>query len=425
MKVYKFGGASVRNADGVRNLRRIVEGESELFIIVSAMGKTTNALERVFEACRRGDPESCRREIAEIEAYHAAIIGDLFGNPEYRIAEVDGFFDELRRFTGQERYDSSQAEAWYDRTVAFGELISTTIVSEYLNASGIANRWVDMRKCFVTQPRHKDANVFIDESSPLLRRETAGSQTRVFVGQGFIGSATDGSTTTLGREGSDYSAAVAANILDAESMTVWKDVDGILNADPKIFTEAHKIDALNYVDTIELAYSGAQIIHPKTIKPLQNKRIPLYVKPFGDRNGLGTVIDESAPNVSTPIIILKRNQNLLTLRSRDLSFVLEEKFPIVFSTLERFRIKTNLIHNTAIELSLCIEGSWHLDEVAEALHDEGFDTDIDRDVELLTIRHCDRTLYGNYAGRDSNIIEQTASETVRIVRRRPTENKDL
>lgn len=425
MKVYKFGGASVRNADGVRNLRRIVEGESELFIIVSAMGKTTNALERVFEACRRGDLESCRRGIAEIEAYHAAIIGDLFGSPEHRIAEVDGFFDELRRFIGQERYDSSQAEVWYDRTVAFGELISTTIVSEYLNASGIANRWVDMRKCFVTQPRHKDANVFIEESATLLRRETAGSQPRVFVGQGFIGSAPDGSTTTLGREGSDYSAAVAANILDAESMTVWKDVDGILNADPKIFPEAHKIDALNYVDTIELAYSGAQIIHPKTVKPLQNKRIPLYVKPFGDKNGRGTVIDESAPNVSTPIIILKRNQNLLTLRSRDLSFVLEEKFPVVFSTLERFRIKTNLIHNTAIELCLCIEESWHLDEVAGVLHDEGFDTDTDRDVELLTIRHCDRTLYGKYAGRESNIIEQTASETVRIVRRRPTENKDL
>lgn len=425
MKVYKFGGASVRNADGVRNLRRIVEGESELFIIVSAMGKTTNALERVFDACRRGDADACRREIADSEAYHAAIIGDLFGDPDRHIAKVDGFFDELRRFTDEERFDPSQAEVWYDRIVSFGELISTTIVSEYLNANGIANRWVDMRKCFMTQPRHKDANVFIGESSPLLRREIAGSRTRVFVGQGFIGSAPDGSTTTLGREGSDYSAAVAANILDAESMTVWKDVDGILNADPKIFPEAHKIDALNYVDTIELAYSGAQIIHPKTIKPLQNKRIPLYVKPFGDKTKRGTVIDESAPAVSTPIIILKRNQNLLTLRSRDLSFVLEEKFPIVFSTLERFRIKTNLIHNTAIELSLCIEESWHLDEVAEALHDEGFDTAIDRDVELLTIRHCDPQHYGRYAGCESNLIEQTTSETVRIVRRRPTENTDL
>lgn len=422
MKIYKFGGASVRNADGVRNLRRIVEGEQELFIIVSAMGKTTNALERVFDACRRGDAEACRREIAESEAYHASIIGDLFGDTAHRIAQVDGFFDELRRFTAEERYDPSKAEVWYDRTVAFGELISTTIVSEYLDSCGIANRWVDMRKCFVTQSRHKDANVFIDESSPLLRREIAGSRTRIFVGQGFIGSAPDGSTTTLGREGSDYSAAVAANILDAESMTVWKDVDGILNADPKIFPEARKIDALNYVDTIELAYSGAQIIHPKTIKPLQNKRIPLYVKPFGDKTKCGTVIDDSAPAVSMPIIILKRNQNLLTLRSRDLSFVLEEKFPIVFSTLERFRIKTNLIHNTAIELSLCVEESWHLDEVAKALHDEGFDTDINRDVELLTIRHCDKTLYEKYADCESNLIGQTTSETVRIVRR---QNRDL
>lgn len=425
MKVYKFGGASVRNADGVRNLRRIVEGEKELFIIVSAMGKTTNALERVFDACRRGDKETCLREISESEAYHAAIIGDLFGDPAHRIAQVDEFFGELRRFTQETPYDPSQAEVRYDRIVAYGELVSTAIVSEYLNADGIGNRWIDMRKCFVTQPRHKDADVLIEASAPLLRREIAGSQTRVFVGQGFIGSAPDGSTTTLGREGSDYSAAVAANILDAESMTVWKDVDGILNADPKIFPEAHKIDALNYVDTIELAYSGAQIIHPKTIKPLQNKHIPLFVKPFGDKTKQGTVIDDSAPAVSTPIIILKRDRNLLTLRSRDLSFVLEEKFPTVFSTLEQFRIKTNLIHNTAVELSLCVEESWHLDEAAKVLHDEGFDTEITRDVELLTIRHCDTAHYEKYARRKQNIIEQTASETVRIVRRRVAADEDL
>ncbi|MBQ6870488.1 MAG: aspartate kinase, partial [Alistipes sp.] len=241
MKVYKFGGASVKNADGVRNLKHIIEGESELFVIVSAMGKTTNALEEVFDHYRTGNIEAAQTKIDEIAAYHQAIIDDLFG--EHRtLGQVEALLSELHRFITTVPYDASRAEERYDRTVAFGELISTTIISEWLNFAGIANHWVDMRRTFVTQFRHKDANVFIEESTPLLRREVAGSAERVFVGQGFIGSAADGSTTTLGREGSDYSAAVVAHILDAESMTVWKDVDGILNADPKIFPEAEKID---------------------------------------------------------------------------------------------------------------------------------------------------------------------------------------
>lgn len=415
MKVYKFGGASVRNADGVRNLRTIIEGESELFVIVSAMGKTTNALEGVFDCCRKGDITGAEAKIDEIAAYHQTIIDDLFGEP-HPLAQVEAFVAELHRFVATVPYDASRAEERYDRTVAFGELISTSIISEWLTSVGIANHWVDMRRCFVTQFRHKDANVLLDESSPLLRREVAGSQTRVFIGQGFIGSAADGSTTTLGREGSDYSAAVVANILNAESMTVWKDVNGILNADPKIFPDARKIDALNYVDTIELAYSGAQIIHPKTIKPLQNKSIPLYVRPFGDKGAEGTKIDGTAANVTMPIIILKRNQSLLELRSRDLSFVLEEKFPIVFSTLERFRIKTNLINNSAVDLRLCVEESWRLEEAAEQLRGEGFDVQIESSVELLTIQNYDPETLSTHTVSPRNIIKQTNAKCVRIVR---------
>ena len=417
MKVYKFGGASVRNAEGVRNLLNIVSGETELFIIVSAMGKTTNALEAVFDSCRTGDITAAERKIDDIAAYHAEIIDALFGE-KHTLEQVDAFFEELRRFVRTVPYDASRAEERYDRTVAFGELISTTIISEWLNAEGVRNHWVDMRRCFVTQFRHKDANVLLDESAPLLRREVAGSERRIFVGQGFIGSAADGSTTTLGREGSDYSAAVVANILNAESMTVWKDVDGILNADPKIFEEAQKIDALNYVDTIELAYSGAQIIHPKTIKPLQNKNIPLFVRPFSDKQAAGTRIDASASSVNVPIIILKRNQSFLTLRSRDLSFVLEEKFPIVFSTLERFRIKTNLIHNTAVELGICCEENWHLDEAAAALRDEGFECDICEQCELLTIRHYNDEVFEKYAECNDYLISQLTPDTVRIVKYR-------
>ena len=415
MKVYKFGGASVKDAAGVRNLHKIIEGESELFVIVSAMGKTTNALERVFEAYRDGNIEAAKGEIESITAYHQAIIDDLYGE-QHTIPQVESLIAELHRFIESVPFDASRAEERYDRTVAFGELISTTIISEWLASVGVANHWIDMRRCFVTQFRHKDANVLMDESAPLLRREVAGSMARVFIGQGFIGSAADGSTTTLGREGSDYSAAVVAHILDAESMTVWKDVDGILNADPKIFPDAVKIDFLNYVDTIELAYSGAQIIHPKTIKPLQNKNIPLYVKPFGNKLAAGTEINGTAPTFTTPIIILKRNQSFLRLRSRDLSFVLEEKFPIIFATLERFRIKTNLIHNTAVELGLCVEESWHLEEVATALQEEGFNTEIIEKVELLTIRHYNDDLLNRYVECDDFIISQLTPDTVRYVR---------
>ena len=417
MKVYKFGGASVKNAEGVRNLLNIVKGEEELFIIISAMGKTTNAWEEVFDAMRKGDTALCEKKIEEIKAYHYTTIADLFGSAEYRIEEVDALFEALRKAVTTNHFERSRAEEWYDHIVAYGELVSTTIISAFLNKEGISNKWVDMRKCFLTQDRHKDANVLIEESRTPLRLAVAGAKNRIFVGQGFIGSAPDGTTTTLGREGSDYSAAVVANILDAESMTVWKDVDGILNADPKIFPDAVKIEQLNYVDTIELAYSGAQIIHPKTIKPLQNKNIPLYVKPFGNKSAAGTEISGSAPTISTPIIILKRNQSLLRLRSRDLSFVLEEKFPIIFATLERFRIKTNLIHNTAVELGLCVEESWHLEEVAEALQGEGFDAEIVDKVELLTIRHYDNELFSRYASKHNDfLIRQTTTDTVRIVK---------
>ena len=416
MKVYKFGGASVRHAEGVRNLLNIVSDEKELFIIVSAMGKTTNALEEVFDAMRKGDTDFCEKKIAEIKAYHYTTIADLFGSEEYRIEEVDALFEALRKAVTTNKFDRKRAEEWYDHIVAYGELVSTTIISAFLNKEGIKNSWIDMRKCFLTQARHKDANVLIEESKTPLRLACAGAENRIFVGQGFIGSAPDGTTTTLGREGSDYSAAVVANILNAESMTVWKDVDGILNADPKVFPDAVKIDHLNYVDTIELAYSGAQIIHPKTIKPLQNKNIPLYVKPFGNKLAAGTQINGEADTISTPIIILKRNQSFLRLRSRDLSFVLEEKFPIIFATLERFRIKTNLIHNTAVELGLCVEENWHLEEVAVALQEEGFNTEIIAKVELLTIRHYNDDLLNKYVECDDFIISQLTPDTVRYVR---------
>ena len=416
MKVYKFGGASVRNADGVRNLAHIVEGEDSLFIIVSAMGKTTNALERVFGHMQKGEKEMANEEIKQIQAYHAEIIDELWGE-HTDINEVTLLFGQLRNIVNDIVYRSSDAELWYDTIVAFGELISTTIISKYLNHIGTRNRWIDMRTTLLTNQRHKDANVDIKASKHRLRAAIENTGVGVFVGQGFIGGAPDGTTTTLGREGSDYSAAVVANILSAESMSVWKDVEGVLNADPKIFKDAVKIDALNYLDTIELAYSGAQIIHPKTIKPLQNKNIPLYVRPFSDKTKPGTVINGEAERVKLPILIYKRDQVLLIIRSKDFSFVMEEKFGVIFSLLDSYRIKTHLINNSAVDLGLCVDASWHIDELIKALNEEDFEVEKIDNVGLLTIRNYNVELYERYVESQQHIVRQVNPESVRVVLR--------
>ena len=417
MKVYKFGGASVRNADGVRNLRKIIDEEQHLFIIVSAMGKTTNALEKVFEGLQKGDKALSKEHIDTLRTYHAEIIDDLWHGHK-SLPAVDALFGELEQVATETRYEASDAELWYDAIVSYGELVSTTIISEYLNYAGVPNRWIDMRRCFVTEQRHKDAGVDIEASAPRLKARLSECRETIFIGQGFIGGAPDGTTTTLGREGSDYSAAVVANILDAESMSVWKDVDGVLNADPKIFPDAVRIAELNYLDTIELAYSGAQIIHPKTIKPLQNKNIPLYVRPFGDKRKPGTVIRGLSAPVDVPILILKKDQVLLTIRSRDFSFVLEEKFATIFSLLERYRIKANLIHNSAVNLSLCVDNSWHIDEAVEALREAGFDVMKAEEMELLTVRGYTEELWHRYARGPQVFIRQATQSTVRVVRKR-------
>ncbi len=415
MRVYKFGGASVRNADGVRNLHKIISDEQNLFIIVSAMGKSTNSLEVVFEGVQKGNKELSMEHVTALRTYHAEIINDLFGKPT-TIEAVETLFAELEMVATETVYRQEDAELWYDKIVTFGELLSTTIISEYLNFARTPNRWIDMRKGFLTEQRHKDASVNLEGSTMRLLAQMEGASEGVFIGQGFIGSAPDGTTTTLGREGSDYSAAVVANILNAECMAVWKDVDGILNADPKIFPDATKIEQLNYLDTIELAYSGAQIIHPKTIKPLQNKNIPLYVRPFGDKSKMGTVINGEAPLVDIPILILKKDQVLLTIRSKDYSFVLEERFASIFSLLERYRLKTNLIHNSAINISLSVDNSWHIDEMIAALEQEGFEANAVRDMELLTIRCYTKELMQRYAVGEKVIIRQTNKKTVRVVR---------
>lgn len=417
MKVYKFGGASVSTADGVRNLRAIVKDERELFVIVSAMGKTTNALERVFEGMQTGDRPLSMEHITALRSYHRQMISELLRTTD-RLDAVDQLFAELEQIATETQIEAQDAEMWYDRVVSYGELLSTTIIAEYLNASGVPCRWVDMRRCIVTNERHKDASIDLDASTAPLREAVSGEGAKLFIGQGFIGSTPSGKTSTLGREGSDYSAAGVANILNAESMSVWKDVDGVLNADPRIFPDARHIEEMSYLNAIELSYSGASIIHPKTVKPLQNKNIPLYVRPFGDRRKAGTVIRRTTRRIDVPILIVKHNQVLVTVRARDLSFIIEERFAEIFGLLDRHRIRTNLIHNSAVNLSLCIDRSWRLDEAVAELRSESYDVMCIEDMELLTIRGYEEAMLARFVEQPNVYISQRTQTTLRVVRKK-------
>ncbi len=417
MKVYKFGGASVSTADGVRNLRAIVKDERELFVIVSAMGKTTNALERVFEGVQTGDRPLSMEHITALRSYHRQMIEELMRTTD-RLESVDALFAELEQIAASAQIGSDDSEMWYDRIVSYGELLSTTIIAEYLNASGVPCRWIDMRRCFITNERHKDASIDLEASTAPLTEAVSGEGVKLFIGQGFIGSTPSGKTSTLGREGSDYSAAGVANILNAESMSVWKDVDGVLNADPRIFPDARHIEEMSYLNAIELSYSGASIIHPKTVKPLQNKNIPLYVRPFGDRRKPGTVIRRTTRRIDVPILIVKHNQVLVTVRARDLSFIIEERFAEIFGLLDRHRIRTNLIHNSAVNLSLCIDRSWRLDEAVAELRSEGYDVMCIEDMELLTIRGYEEEMLARFVEQPNVYISQRTQTTLRVVRKK-------
>ncbi len=385
MKVYKFGGASVKSADGIRNIVKIVSGvKDNLFIVVSAMGKTTNAMEVVLEHFMKTDKTASLDKLEEVEQYHRDIIGELFAKPENGLNAVLPLFDELISYINTSIADDY--DRCYDHLVSYGEVISTRIVSAYLHESGLGNTWLDMRKLLVTDSNFREANVRMDESRTRLKAAADFSKERLYVGQGFIGSNLKGDPTTLGREGSDYTAAVVGNLLDAESVSIWKDVPGILNADPRIFDNTVHIPELTYFDAVELAYSGAQIIHPKTIKPLENKNIPLYVRPFGTPGEAGSVIKATTANpIDVPVLILRKNLVLVTIRPRDFSFVLEESLSKAFAVFNKHRLKISLIQSSAVSTSECVDSTRYLYAAIDELSNE-FKVSYNTDLELLTIR---------------------------------------
>ena len=406
----------MKDATGVKNLSSIVhQQQGQLIVVVSAMGKTTNLLETLCNAYFHQDPQATAI-MKELKNFHLDIVNALFPLNDSVYKHLEELFTNLENILSSE--SSLCYDYEYDRIISFGELISTTIISDYLNMEGIENQFIDIRKFLKTDQNYRNANIDLELSEQLCKDAFDFNTSSLFVTQGFIAGTRTNQTTTLGREGSDYTAALLANLLNAEDVTIWKDVPGVMNADPKAFPDAVQIAELNYLDTIELAYSGAQIIHPKTIKPLQNKNIPLYVRPFGDKRKPGTVIRGMSAPVDVPILILKKDQVLLTIRSRDFSFVLEEKFATIFSLLERFRIKANLIHNSAVNLSLCVDNSWHIDESIEALREAGFDVMKAENMELLTVRGYTDELWRRYARGPQVFVRQATQSTVRVVRKR-------
>ena len=405
MKVYKFGGASVATSEGISNVARIISlCEDDVLVVVSAMGKTTNALERVLDALMADDHVLAQREWDSIVAYHDAVI-DRLSLPH----------DILPFRSVPSLWDKSDYDLSYDQLVSLGELISSAIVQACLLSQGIDCDRLDMTRLLRTDHTYRDARVDLAVSQALLRQALQESTKRVHVLQGFIGGTEDGLRTTLGREGSDYTAALVGNFVDAESVTIWKDVPGILNADPRLVPHTVLIPELRYSDAVELSYSGAQIIHPKTIRPLENKHIPLYVKPFGDPAAPGSKIHADAKGpIQVPVYIWRKNQVLITVRPKDFAFVLEESLNTLFEIIHRHRLKVSLIQASAVTISVSVD---HTRYVAAALEElaERFTLNYNGGLSLLTIRGTTpRILEQETQGREI-LLSQTTRRTARLL----------
>ena len=388
MRVFKFGGASVKSASAVKNVAEVLRTQSDgpLLVVISAMAKITNKLESLVDAYYYNKEEK-RVLYKEILNFHAEIIQDLqIAENEYY--EVENLLIELECIIEKKRDESSHYDTEYDRIVPFGELISTKIVSTYLNKIGYKNRWIDARNFVITTNKNRAANVLWEESVPLINSSLKPLLARqTIVTQGFIGRGLNHKNTTLGREGSDYTAAIFAYALDAESVTIWKDVEGVMNADPRKFENAVLINKLSYNEAIELAYYGASVIHPKTIQPLKNKKIPLYVKSFLDPSKPGTVVMENDNFALNDIqcYIVKEYQSMVTIATKDFSFIVEDNLELIFSALNKAGIQLNMMQNSAISFIGCYNEDTLKTEELFALLADKFEVSLAKDNTLLTV----------------------------------------
>lgn len=414
MKVFKFGGASVSTVERIKNVGSILQqynGE-KILVIVSAMGKTTNALEKVVQAFFEGNKEEALHLFTLVKETHNSLATELLGAPPSQLPDFYTEIEWLLHDKPVRNYDY-----YYDQIVCVGELLSSAIVSQYLNKAGVKNNWLDVRDVLRTDDNFRDARIDWNVTAQKVEELVIPlfTYSDMVLTQGFIGATDENESTTLGREGSDYSAAIFANLLNAESQTIWKDVQGVMNADPKLYKEAQWIRELNYREVIEMAFYGAQVIHPKTIKPLQNKGIPLYVKSFLDPTAEGTCIHSRQVNHLPPIIVYKADQVLVQLTAKDFSFVSEGLTAEAYRILTELKFKPNLTQNAAISL-LCV-----LDDRADKVEafaikaGEQFDVNVMKNLTLLTIRHYTRELVEKLTGGFTIVLQQQTPETVQLL----------
>jgi len=414
MRVFKFGGASVKNADGVKNVVKVLQtvGHDNTLVIVSAMGKMTNAFEALIENYFENKSE-LKPTLTSILDYHTNILNGLFGNTSHPIyGDISRLIKEIETFLGTNK--SPDYNFVYDQVVSYAELISSTILSAYLNEVGLTNQWLDVRELIKTDNFYRRAKVNWETTQTTINQNV--DTKRLNITQGFLGSDANNFTTTLGREGSDYTAAIFAYCLNADSVTIWKDVPGLLNADPRYFEKTELLNKISYREAIELAFYGASVIHPKTLQPLQRKEIPLYVKSFINPEAAGTCVSKGIglePNV--PCFIVKKNQVLISLSTLDFSFIVEENISEIFNLLHLYKMKVDVIQNSAISFSVCIDNNYNnLEKLLHHLKAK-FKVTCDDNVSLYTIRHYDGNAIKSIEKGKNVLLKQLYQETVQIV----------
>ncbi|HMG81392.1 MAG TPA: aspartate kinase [Ferruginibacter sp.] len=417
MKVFKFGGASINSIERINNVGKIIESfrDDNILVIISAIGKTTNALEKVAESFFAGNKDEALRLFTEIKTEHLTLVAQLNLKT---VATLSDLFTEVEWLLHDKPV--RDYDYYYDQIVCCGELLSTAIISDYFNSINIKNIWVDVRDTFSTDDNFREASIDWKATEKKVQKNIVPlfSKQKIVITQGFIGATDENESTTLGREGSDYTAAIFANMLNAESQTIWKDVEGVFSADPKKFPAATIIKELSYSEVIEMAYYGAQVIHPKTIKPIQNKNIPLHVRCFLKPELTGTVISKKTAQDLPPIIVIKEKQVLMELRSKDFSFVEEKPVGKLYELFEEIKIRPNLSQNGAISILYCLDDKPERIEKLALAAGEMFDVQLEKNLTLLTVRHFTEAVLQELTKGEIRLLSQQNKDTIQIVMKR-------
>lgn len=417
MKVFKFGGASIEDAASIRNVVQIIQkyGTDHPLIVISASGKTTNALEKVVKAyVEQSDEMAAAFDL--VKKHHQELLEDLFQDAKNHpiFDEISDLFIDVEWILEEEPQD--EYDYLYDQIVSTGELLSTKIVAAFLNKEGVKTHWLDVRDCILTDNTYRDANVDWEATEKRIQTKVPKlRETGIVLTQGFLGVTTENFTTTLGREGSDYTAAIFSYCLEAESMSIWKDVPGVLTGDPRVFDDVVLMEKISYQEAIEMTYYGAQVIHPKTLRPLQNKQIPMYVRSFVNPEGIGTIVSSEKIRDYPAVIVLKSNQAMLKIVSKSFYFVDEARFSKLFDAFSRHRIKVNLTQNTALAFSVCINHDERkLEDLLKELEEE-YKLEVIPNLKLITVRHTTPIMLDRFAKGRKLYLEERIRNTTQLV----------